>query len=119
VEGLDASVEGTPKNTRFASAAGIQCCGLVEKFLGKPAIAAKPPKSEQHFNMKQQTGPLTDLPKREREIMARLLRMSPELQRDSPKPLTPKGIAQRRRRENERKERPASKGRVHKGKSRA
>jgi hypothetical protein len=53
--------------------------------------------------MKQQSGPLTNLPQRDMEIMARLLRMSPEPQKDAPKPATVKGEAQRRRREKERK----------------
>jgi hypothetical protein len=60
--------------------------------------------------MKQQSGPLTNLPQRDMEIMARLLRMAPEPQKDAPKPATPKGIAQRRRRDRERSiESPASK----------
>ncbi len=53
--------------------------------------------------MKQQSGPLTNLPQLDIEIMARLLRMSPEAQKDAPKPETSKGVAQRRRREKERK----------------
>jgi len=52
--------------------------------------------------MKKQSGPLTNLPQRDREIMARLLRMSPEPQKDAPKPATPQGEAQRRRRRKER-----------------
>jgi hypothetical protein len=52
--------------------------------------------------MKQQSGPLTNLPQRDMEIMARLLRMSPEPQKDAPKSKTRKGIAQRRRRRKER-----------------
>jgi hypothetical protein len=52
--------------------------------------------------MNKQSGPLINLPQRDREIMARLLRMSPEPQKDAPKPTTPKGIAQRQRRRKER-----------------
>jgi hypothetical protein len=52
--------------------------------------------------MKKQSGPLTNLPQRDREIMARLLRMSPEPQKVVPKPMTSKGIAQRQRRRKER-----------------
>ena len=59
--------------------------------------------------MKKQSGPLTNLPQRDLEIMARLLRMSPEPQKDAPKASTAQGEAQRRRREKERDERPASK----------
>jgi hypothetical protein len=44
------------------------------------------------------------LSKGEREIMSRLLRMQPEEQKKSPKPGTAKGEAQRRRRENERRQ---------------
>jgi len=51
-------------------------------------------------------------------IMERMVRMPPKQHKDAPKPTTPQGEAQRSRREKERKERPASKGRVHKGKSR-
>jgi hypothetical protein len=54
--------------------------------------------------MKQQSGPLANLPQRDLEIMARLLRMSPEPQRDAPRPTTPQGEAQRRRREKERRQ---------------
>jgi hypothetical protein len=39
--------------------------------------------------------------------------------RELAQPATAQGEAQRRRREKERKERPASNGRIHKGKSRA
>jgi hypothetical protein len=52
--------------------------------------------------MKNQNEPLAGISKREREIMVRLLRMSPEQQKDAPKPATSKGIAQRQRRRNER-----------------
>jgi hypothetical protein len=88
--------------------------------------------------MKSQNDPPAGRPECDREIMARLLRMSPEPQKDvatrimermvrmppeqhkdAPKPTTAQAEAQRRRREKERKEWPASKGRVHKGKSRA
>jgi hypothetical protein len=58
--------------------------------------------SKQQIKMKNQSGPLINLPERDREIMARLLRMSPEPQKDAPKPMTSKGVAQRRRREKER-----------------
>ena len=53
------------------------------------------------------------------KIMGLMVRMPPELHKDAPEPTTAQAEAQRRRREKERKERPASKGRVHKGKSRA
>jgi hypothetical protein len=46
--------------------------------------------------------PLTGVSETEREIMARLLHMSPETQKNAQKPTTPKGIAQRRRRQKER-----------------
>ena len=46
--------------------------------------------------------PLYGLSERDREIMARLLRMKPEQQNAALKPATPKGQAQRRRREKER-----------------
>jgi hypothetical protein len=36
------------------------------------------------------------------QIMTAMVRMPPELHKDAPKPLTTKGTAQRRRRENER-----------------
>ena len=52
--------------------------------------------------MKTQNDPLLGLPERDREVMARLLRMSPESQKDAQKPATPKGIAQRQRRRKER-----------------
>jgi hypothetical protein len=48
--------------------------------------------------------PLSGIAEREREIMARLLRMSPEQQKSTPKPATTKGDAQRRRREKERRQ---------------
>jgi hypothetical protein len=51
-------------------------------------------------------------------IMERMVRMPPKPHKDAQKPTTTQGEAQRRRREKERKERPASKGRAHKGKSR-
>jgi hypothetical protein len=44
---------------------------------------------------------LDGLSTREQEIMSRLLRMPPSQQKDAPKPKTPKGESQRRRRENE------------------
>jgi hypothetical protein len=52
--------------------------------------------------MKSQKDPLAGLSEVDREIMARLLRMSPEPQKDAPKPATSKGIAQRQRRRKER-----------------
>lgn len=47
--------------------------------------------------------PLRGLTAAERRIMDRLLRTSPKQQKNSPKPMTAKGDAQRRRREKERK----------------
>jgi hypothetical protein len=44
---------------------------------------------------------LVGLTKHEQDTMSRLLRMPPEPQKDSPKPATRKGEAQRRRRERE------------------
>jgi len=52
--------------------------------------------------MKSQKNAPAGLSEVDREIMARLLRMSPELQKDAPKSKTRKGIAQRRRRRKER-----------------
>jgi hypothetical protein len=52
--------------------------------------------------MKSQKDYLAGLPEVDVEIMARLLRMSPEPQKDAPKSKTRKGIAQRRRRRKER-----------------
>jgi hypothetical protein len=63
--------------------------------------AVKLPDSKQCVNMKKQS-PLANLPQLDQEIMAHLLRMSPEPQKDAPKPATPKGIAQRQRRRKER-----------------
>jgi hypothetical protein len=48
--------------------------------------------------------PLASISEREREIMARLLRMPPERQKATAKPTTPQGDAQRRRREKERQQ---------------
>jgi hypothetical protein len=48
--------------------------------------------------------PLAGVSEREREIMARLLSMPPERQKAAAKPATPKGEAQRRRREKERRQ---------------
>jgi hypothetical protein len=46
--------------------------------------------------------PLEGISDSERRAMARLMTMPPQHHRDAEKPLTPKGKAQRRRRENER-----------------
>jgi len=48
--------------------------------------------------------PLAGVSEQEREIMSRLLRMPPERQKAAPKPTSPKGEAQRRRRAQERRE---------------
>jgi hypothetical protein len=50
--------------------------------------------------------PLVGLSERDREIMRQLLRRPHEPQKAAPKAATPKGVAQRRRRENERQQRP-------------
>jgi hypothetical protein len=46
--------------------------------------------------------PLAGTSDREREIMLRLLRTPRQQQKDSPKPMSIQGIAQRRRRDKER-----------------
>jgi hypothetical protein len=55
-------------------------------------------------------GPLTSISSEEQEIMARLLRMKPEQQKDAPKPATAQADAQRRRRERERQRPNAASG---------
>jgi hypothetical protein len=52
--------------------------------------------------MKNLNDHLKNIPELDREIMARLLRMSPEPQKNAPKPTTSKGVAQRQRRRKER-----------------
>ena len=65
------------------------------------------------------SGPDKDVGDVATRIMERMVRMPPERHKDAMKPTTAQAEAQRRRREKERNERPASNGRVHKGKSRA
>lgn len=50
----------------------------------------------------ERQNPLMGLSEDERRTMAQLLRMKPEQQKESARPLTSKGKAQRKRRERER-----------------
>jgi hypothetical protein len=59
--------------------------------------------------MKSRNNALAGLSKRDREVMASLLRMPPEEHKAAPKPATPKGEGQRRRRQNEREQQGAAK----------
>jgi hypothetical protein len=54
--------------------------------------------------MKSRNTALTGLSKRDREVMASLLRLPPEEHKAAPKPATPKGEGQRRRRQAEREQ---------------
>jgi hypothetical protein len=54
------------------------------------------------FLMSNERDSVVEISEMDREIMRRLLRMRREQQKFAPKPTTPKGEAQRRRREQER-----------------
>jgi len=58
----------------------------------------------------EKSDPLAEIANRVQQIMTRLLRMRPEPQKTAPKAATPKGEAQRRRRENERQRPTAASG---------